>query len=166
MKFLRKVQMGLLAALVVSLGGIACSEPIETEIQTIGTVKVGNVFKIAIKIDSDTPAEDVYGQCFDMIYDTAKMTFANVVEINQGGGLPFSYYTQNYRNGDPGRLVVCVSKEGQVGGSNGYGELVRISFNGVGSGSTTINFSDQYLVHSTGNQGSIKMSSAVISIAP
>lgn len=97
-----------------------------------------------------TDTNDVYGVAFDLNYDPSVIRFQSI-DVS-GGVLSNVTATTGFRNSqtDNGKLVVGVSKQGQVPGEQGQGKVATITFQAVSAGNTTLTFVDPHLVDSTG----------------
>ena len=97
---------------------------------------------------SDT--SDVYGVAFDLNYDPAVVRFSSISVA--GSVLSSVTATTGFRNSatDNGKLVVAVTKQGQVAGQQGEGKIAGITFTAYAPGTTTLSFNDPHLVDSAG----------------
>jgi|GEM_PF-1744053 len=126
------------------------------------SVNNGNSFTVDVVIDRCitipvvgaqfcTSTDDVYGVGFDLNYDSSKIRFQSITLT--GGILEGDSVITAFRNSstENGKLVVGISKNGQVSGEDVYGKIATISFQAVGAGSTEITFSDPHMLDSAGD---------------
>lgn len=97
-----------------------------------------------------TDTNDVYGVAFDLNYDQNIIRFQSI-DVS-GGALSNVATKTGFRNSqtDNGKLVVGISKQGQVPGEQGQGRIATITFQAVSVGNTTLTFVDPHLIDSTG----------------
>ena len=93
---------------------------------------------------------DVYGVAFDLNYDPAVVQFQSISVA--GSVLSGTAAVTGFRNSavDNGKLVVGISKSGQVAGESGQGKVATITFKALAAGSTQLTFKDPHLVNSSG----------------
>lgn len=93
---------------------------------------------------------DVYGVAFDLDYDPAVIQFQSISVA--GSVLSGTAAVTGFRNSgvENGKLVVGISKSGQVAGESGQGKVATITFKATAIGSTPITFKDPHLVNSAG----------------
>ena len=110
----------------------------------VGTTIFGNPLNWCMDIS------DVYGMGFDLNYDSAVLGYQGI-DISAGVIHGASVVT-GYRNSvtDNGKLVVGISKSGQVAGESAQGSVARITLQAKSAGATTLTFKDPHLVDSTG----------------
>jgi hypothetical protein len=131
--------------------------PSATQVQTNNTFTVdisldhclGPIFFLPNKyICTDT--SDVYGVGFDLNYDPTVLRFQGI-DVSQSVLQNVTAVT-SFRNSktENGKLVVAITKSGQVPGEQGQGKIATITFQAINSGSTSITFKDPYLLDSTG----------------
>jgi hypothetical protein len=97
---------------------------------------------------SDT--SDVYGVAFDLNYDPALL---EVMEVDVSKSvLSGATVRTGFRNSDVenGKLVVGISKQGQVSGETGEGLVATITFRAKAAGTTDLVFDDPHLIDSKG----------------
>jgi hypothetical protein len=150
-----KLCLGLLLAMVMA----GCFEYQITPASN--SVTSGNTFTVDIGLNhcikvpvfnwnwcSDT--SDIYGMGFDLDYDPAVIRFSSISLA--GGVMTGVTSTTGFRNSatDNGKLVVAVSKSGQVSGQEGQGIIAHVTFTAFAPGNTTISFKDPQLIDSTG----------------
>ncbi len=92
-----------------------------------------------------------YGTGFDLNYDPAKIHFQSISV--SGSVWSGTSAVTAFRNSvtDNGKLVVGISKQGQVAGETADGKIATVTFQAVGAGSTDITFGDLQLVDGSGN---------------
>jgi flagellar basal body-associated protein FliL len=95
-------------------------------------------------------ATDIYGFQFNLNYDSDVLEFNNATEgafLNENGGADTLYLPPS--NPSPGLIknVVCVRK-GQIGGVDGDGTLVTITFTALSAGTSPITLSGVQLSNS------------------
>ena len=92
-----------------------------------------------------------YGTGFDLNYDPAVIQFQSI-SVSGSAWSGTSAVTAFRNSGtDNGKLVVGISKQGQVAGDTAAGKIATVTFQAVGAGSTEISFGDQQLVDGSGN---------------
>lgn len=148
------------------------------------TVQTNQTFTMDISIDSclripvfkrrafcaDT--SDVYGVGFDLNYNSSIITYQGISLT----GCVLSNVTSltGFRNSsnDNGKLVVGVSKQGQVSGQSGQGKIATITFKALAQGNTTITVADPHLISSQGKSllgrpfSWVRLGQASISVVP
>ena len=93
---------------------------------------------------------NVYGVAFDLNYDPAVLQFQQISLT--WSVLSGTAAVTGFRNSavDNGKLVVGISKSGQVAGESAQGKVATITFKALAAGSSQITFKDPHLVDSTG----------------
>jgi len=97
-----------------------------------------------------TATDDVYGVGFDLNYDPAVLEFQSISlsECVLSGATAVTGFRNS--GADNGKLVVGISKSGQVGGEPGSGIMASITFKAKAAGQTELSFADPHLVDSAG----------------
>ena len=97
-----------------------------------------------------TDTSDVYGVGFDLNYDPSRISFQSIDAAS--GVLHDVTAVTGFRNSltDNGKLVVAVTKSGQVSGEPGEGKVATITFRALSAGATDLTFVDPHLVDSQG----------------
>jgi hypothetical protein len=97
-----------------------------------------------------TATDDVYGAGFDLNYDPAVLEYQSIdlTDCVISGATVLT----GFRNSgtDNGKLVVGISKSGQVAGEPASGIMASITFKAKAAGTTELSFADPHLVDSTG----------------
>lgn len=91
-------------------------------------------------------AADLYGAAFDLSYDPRVLEFQSAQQTSRFLSGAKSYF--EFKNGQPGTLVVGISKEGAVPGDAGQGPLARFVFVAKGAGRTSLALGDVALLTS------------------
>ena len=94
---------------------------------------------------------DVYGAGFDLYYDSTLLSYQQTDLSNSvlsGATAAVGFRNSSTENG---KLVVGVSRQGQVAGEPGEGIIATIIFRANNSGTTELTLDDPYLVDSQGN---------------
>jgi len=93
---------------------------------------------------------DVYGVAFDMNYDHTVLQLQGV--DTSSSVLSDVSVTTGFRNSasENGKLVVGISKQGQVAGEEGRGIIATINFRAIAEGDTYLTFNDPHLLNSQG----------------
>lgn len=126
------------------------------------SVAQNNSFEVEVHLDNciEVPffevkiyckdVSDIYGVGFDLNYDSNVIRFQGISLT--GSVLSGATAVTGFRNSgtDNGKLVVGISKQGQVSGEPGAGKIATITFQAVSEGTTELNFADPHLVDSTG----------------
>ena len=117
---------------------------------TIGLERCGGITIFGDPMEWCMDVSDVYGVGFDLNYSSTVLGFQSI-DISAGVIQGASVVT-GYRNSatDNGKLVVGISKSGQVAGNNAQGTVARVVFLAKAAGTTTITFRDPQLLDSTG----------------
>ena len=109
---------------------------------------------IAIHLGGPTTSSDVYGLKFDLVFDAAVIQFdPPAMEgslLSQGGAS--TILEANAAEGEPGRLVVAIARQGEPGGVPGVAAdqvVMTLLFRGVAAGSTTLGFENAAVVDSS-----------------
>lgn len=82
----------------------------------------------------------VYGVYFDLTYPAGVLSFDSATEgsLLSAGGTPTTFQVSD----QGGRLVVAVSRLGQVGGAGGSGTVVTLRFRATADGNGQLTFSN------------------------
>jgi len=92
---------------------------------------------------------DVYGAGFDLYYDLLSYQQTDLSNsVLSGATAAVGFRNSSTENG---KLVVGVSRQGQVAGEPGEGIIATIIFRANNSGTTELTLDDPYLVDSQGN---------------
>jgi hypothetical protein len=155
MDIMKKLRLGLGLLMVMVLAGC-----IEYQITPASNSAIaGNTFTVDIGLNHClqvldwkwcTNTSDIYGMGFELDYDPAVIRYSSI--STTGGVLTGVSTTTGFRNSvsDNGKLVVAVTKSGQVAGQEGQGLIAHVTFTAFAAGNTTISFKDPQLLDSTG----------------
>ena len=109
---------------------------------------------IAVRLGGPTTSTDIYGFKFDLVFDPAVVQFEppalEGAFLSQGGAS--TILEIDAAEGDPGRLVVAISRQGEAAGVQGTAAdqvVMTLLFRGVAAGSTTLAFENADVVDST-----------------
>ena len=103
-----------------------------------GPASTTSVLELEVRAQS---ISDLYGVSFELTYPTAVLDFEAFSEGEHlsGGGVETTLQVYESR---PGRIVVGLTRLGDVGGTGGSGELLTLRFPGAAAGSGAIGFVD------------------------
>lgn len=87
---------------------------------------------VVLEVGVGTLVTDLYGMALDVQYDPLVLEFVSAQHVSQFLGQAQGY--QEFKNGQPGRLVLAVTKAGEVPGDAGQGTLLRLLFRSLGTG--------------------------------
>lgn len=116
-----------------------------------GNYSQGTIFTRTVEI-KDT--QGVFFAAFDLTYDPAVIEFIDAMEgtfLNKNGSNPTAFHA-TLQNGTQGRIVIGMTRLGQIGDVSGSGTLLTLSFRAVGAGTTTLAFSNPKGFKNMGNQ--------------
>ncbi|MFN7973542.1 MAG: cohesin domain-containing protein [Acidobacteriota bacterium] len=106
---------------------------------------------VVVNFDA-TQMTDLYGAAYTITYSPAVLNFVGADDAGTflaTGGVTV-LFNAALENGQEGRLVVGISRAGQVSGVSGSGTLHNITFRGVAVGSTSLNFTSASAIDSNG----------------
>lgn len=93
---------------------------------------------------------DLYGVAFDLWYDPTVISLQNI--DNTLGFFSSARVIYSNRNSVPGKLVVCLSLEGNAPGVTGKGNILTLTFRADAVGTTPITIHDIHIYDSFGNR--------------
>ncbi len=110
---------------------------------------------ITVVIGGPTTSSDLYGIKFDLVFSPAVMAFLPpAIEgtfLNKGGAS--TTLIAATQPGDPGRLIVSITREGPIGGVQATAaqeQVMTLLFSSTGPGTTSLAFENVQAVDSTG----------------
>lgn len=91
---------------------------------------------LAIDVKAGSLSSGVYGAAFDVDFDSSKMIFDSYVagSFLENGGNTVSYQV-GLQSGNSGKLIVGISRQGNVSGVTGSGTIVTLKFKVTSAGS-------------------------------
>ena len=109
---------------------------------------------IAVIIGGPTISTDIYGIKFDLVFSPVVMTFLPpAIEgtfLNQGGVA--TDLIASTAPGDPGRLIVTITRQGAIGGVQAAASqttVMTLLFSSTGAGTTSLAFANMQAVDSS-----------------
>ena len=157
---------GILAALVLACGGgggddgivprMLCSgaaAPAPDRV-TLGCPAEGiDTISIAVHLGGPTTSSDIYGLEFDLVFDPTVAQFQPPAMegsfLNRDGAT--TIVAAGAMEGDPGRLVVAIARQGEPAGLGAVGPdqvVITLLFRGNAAGTTTLAFENAAVVDS------------------
>ncbi len=106
-----------------------------------GNVSNGTTFTRTVEVQN---IKNGFFTAFDVTYDPAIIEFVDATEgvlLNQNGSAQ-TFFQAALENGGQGRVVVGLTRLGQIGEVSGSGTLLTLSFKAVGTGTATLVFSN------------------------
>lgn len=147
----------LSALLIISAcgggGGSSSTSPSSTIVFTGSTPGSNSVYMaqnnitgddLTIDIKANNISSGVYGTAFNVDFDSSKITYKSYTNgsfLEQGGNS--ASYQVALQSNNSGRLVVGISRQGDVSGVTGSWTLITLKFKATGSSS--LSFSDNEL---------------------
>ncbi len=132
--------------------GVAALLPDQVSLECPGSAS--GMIPVRVVLGGQSTSSDIYGLKFDLVFDPAVLTFVPpAVEgsfLNQDGA-PTILQAET-KPGEPGRLIVAITRQGAVGGLQASFPSVLVmtlSFGATGTGSTTLDFEHGEAVDST-----------------
>lgn len=95
---------------------------------------------------------DAYGLSFTLVWNPLLFQYMSAAEGSflSTGGTATTFLT-SLENGQQGRLVVGISRLGQVAGATGSGLVCTVTFQAVGTGETGLSYEQAFVLDSLGN---------------
>ena len=163
----RAALTGTLAAIILGCGGGGGSNDVVSHLLCNGTsapapdqVTLGcpatgiDSITLSVHLGGQTTSSNIYGLKFDLVFDPSVVQFEPpAVEggfLKQDGASTIMQVGPD--PGNPGRLIVAITRQGAVGGLQATGAdqtVITLLFRGVATGSTTITFENAAVVDST-----------------
>lgn len=97
-------------------------------------------------------AADLFGVSFELVYPTQPVLFVAATEgtfLSSGGMVPTTFQLLET---EPGRLLVGLSRLGDVAGAEGTGTLLTLELSAVAAGSGAVSFEDARAFDSAGDE--------------
>ncbi|HLF85741.1 MAG TPA: cohesin domain-containing protein [Nitrospiria bacterium] len=116
-----------------------------------GNVSNGTTFTRTVEVQN---IKNGFFTAFDLTYDPAIIEFVDATEgvlLNQNGAAQ-TFFQVALENGGQGRVVVGLTRLGQIGEVSGSGTLLTLSFKAVGTGTAILAFSNPKGFKSMSNQ--------------
>ncbi len=123
--------------------GVAALLPNQVSLECPGTAS--GMIPVRVVLGGQSTSSDIYGFKFDLVFDPAVLAFVPpALEgpfLNQGGAP--TILQAGTKPGEPGRMIVAITRQGAVGGVQASFPMVLVmtlSFGATGTGSTTLAF--------------------------